>query len=471
MGRKASTTGTVEFSRGAWRANITFPRTAKREKRLRQWWWLDAKSEAQARAQALKLAEAARTGKLEPAERVKGPAAPPKPRPWDTIPDKLHDGRETVKGWCLRWLATREARGHKSGRSEQSCLRTWVWSRLGHLPIATLSRADLETWVEQIDEAVREEELAWKTASNAWGLVSKLCADACSGKPRELRVREDDPSEKVSPPDKGARKGKQFLYPSEATRLFACDDVELDAREVYALAIYLYPRAGELEALACEDVDLVHGTVHLHRARHADTGEILSTKGNRPQRVPVHPHALPLLADLVRRVDGRGLVWPVWPLAKDRSGQLKRALTRAGITRAELFEGGATRKALTFHDLRATGITWEAVAGTDLAKIQQRAGHTTTSTTLIYVRLADEVRGVGFGQPFPVLPASLRGPQIGSAIGSAAGCDPLEISSQKGEVSVRGEGFEPASPAQWCEIGAVSVAAQGRFRSLRREYA
>lgn len=441
MGRTVATKGSVEFTRGAWRALVTFPRSATRPKRLRQWWWLDAKTEVQARAQALKLAAAARAGKIDPADATK-PAAPQKPRPWDSIPDKLHDGRETLKGWCSRWIATRAERGHKSLRTELSCLRTWVWPRVGHLAIASIARADLETWVEGIDEAVREGELSWKTALNAWGLVSKLFADACSGKPRDLRVRTDDPTERVRGPDRGARKGKQFLYPSELLRVLGCIEIDLAAREVYAAAVYLYPRAGELEALDCADVDLVHGTVHLHRARH-ESGEIRETKGNRPRRVPVHPHLHPLLERLVERVRGRGLLWPEAPLAKDRSGQLRRALARAGVTRPELFDGAATRKAMTFHDLRATGITWEAIAGTDLAKIQQRAGHTTTSTTLIYLRLADEVRGVGFGSVFPVLPDQLVPPRIGSTIGSTGGEESRETPSRKAARVVRGEGFEP----------------------------
>ncbi len=92
---------------------------------------------------------------------------------------------------------------------------------------------------------------------------------------------------------------------------------------------------------------------------------------------------------------------------------------------------------MTFHDLRATGITWEAITGTDLAKIQQRAGHTTTNTTLIYVRLADEIRGVGFGNPFPALP------RIGSTIGSTGGEESRKTPSRKAARAVRGEGFEP----------------------------
>lgn len=438
MGTKVATKGSVECVRGRWRTLVTFPKGPARPKRLRQWWWLDARDEAAARAQALKLGAAARAGKLEPLDASK-PPAPAKPRPWDTIPDKLGDGRETVKGWCGRWIAERSRRGHKSLRGETSCLRTWVWPRVGHLAMAAVTRADLEAWVEAIDEAVREEELSWKTALNAWGLVSKMFSDACAGKPRELRVRADDPSEKVSPPDRGARKGKQFLYPSEFLRLVGCDAVEEDAREVYAVAAYLYPRAGELEALHCEDLDLTHGTAHIHRARDPDTGAIRETKGNRPRWVPIHPRALPLLARLVERAGGRGLLWPEWPLWKDRSGRLRTHLARAGVTREALFEGDDTRKAMTFHDLRATGITWEAIAGTDAVKIQQRAGHTSMNTTLIYIRLGDAVRGVGFGEPFPPLP------WIGSTIGSTGGEDSRETPLRKAARMVRGEGFEPTS--------------------------
>jgi hypothetical protein len=48
-----------------------------------------------------------------------------------------------------------------------------------------------------------------------------------------------------------------------------------------------------------------------------------------------------------------------------------------------------TRKAITLHDLRATGITWCAVRGDDALKIKQRAGHASFSTTEGYIREAE----------------------------------------------------------------------------------
>lgn len=38
------------------------------------------------------------------------------------------------------------------------------------------------------------------------------------------------------------------------------------------------------------------------------------------------------------------------------------------------------------YDLRATGITWVALAGTDPLRIRQRAGHENFETTQGYIR-------------------------------------------------------------------------------------
>ncbi len=47
-----------------------------------------------------------------------------------------------------------------------------------------------------------------------------------------------------------------------------------------------------------------------------------------------------------------------------------------------------------------------AVSGEDPLRIKQRAGHRSFSTTEGYIREAENLR-VGFGEPFPTLPAEL----------------------------------------------------------------
>ena len=94
------------------------------------------------------------------------------------------------------------------------------------------------------------------------------------------------------------------------------------------------------------------------------------------------------------------------PDHEDRAILLLQHLQTAQVTRAELFESDAHRKHVTFHDLRATGITWSAARGDDPLRIKQRAGHKAFSTTEVYIREAENLRE-GFGEPFPTLPAEL----------------------------------------------------------------
>ena len=48
-----------------------------------------------------------------------------------------------------------------------------------------------------------------------------------------------------------------------------------------------------------------------------------------------------------------------------------------------------TRKRLSWHDLRATGITWRAVRGDEPLKIQRAAWHSSFETTQEYIREAE----------------------------------------------------------------------------------
>ena len=94
------------------------------------------------------------------------------------------------------------------------------------------------------------------------------------------------------------------------------------------------------------------------------------------------------------------------PPIEDLAEKLRIRLKRAGVERADLHDDRPTTKKITFYDLRATGITWEALAKTEFLAIMQRAGHKESKTTLGYIREAEAV-GLEVGDPFPVLPLSL----------------------------------------------------------------
>ena len=334
----------------------------------------------------------------------------------------INGSSEFVSEWSEKWLKDREARGIVTVRHDRGRLKRHVLPTIGALELGSIQRADIERVVELLDKRIGLDEkdpdhLSWKTASNVWTLVTKMFDDAVNSKNRSLRVRADDPTEGVRPPERGDAKAKQFLYPSEFLKLVSCIATSADGRPLvpirfrilYAAATYTFARAGELEALTWDDVDLEHGVIHITKAVDRRTGKVKSTKSGESRRIPIEPTLVPLLerlnADRPKNDPGTSRVF--WlPDDEDRAVLLRQHLLAAGVKRAELFLTDSRHKWITFHDLRATGITWMAVRGDDPLRIKQRAGHRSFSTTEGYIREAENLTR-GFGEPFPSLPVDV----------------------------------------------------------------
>lgn len=322
---------------------------------------------------------------------------------------------ETVSEYACRWLLERERLGIGTVGHDRGRLGKHVLPIVGHLDVHTFGREDVERVVEDLDRKIsldedHEEHLGWKTASNVWVLVSRMCKDMVDAKRRDLRVRDDYPAARVRPPERGEAPSKQYLYPSEFLRLVSCEGIKIAFRTLYAVAVYTYARSNELAALTWDDVDLEHGVIHITKSIDRETREVKGTKTGTTRRIPIEPALAPVLVRLrAESVQARGkrAKYVLWmPDHEDRAILLRQHLQTAQVTRAELFESDAHRKHVTFHDLRATGITWSAVRGDDPLRIKQRAGHKAFSTTEGYVREAENLRE-GFGEPFPTLPAEL----------------------------------------------------------------
>ena len=312
---------------------------------------------------------------------------------------------ETIAEYAARWLQDRQGRV-KSLRSDRGRLASHVLPALGPLDVRTFGRADVEYLRDRLDAKIIRGELSWKTVANVWTVVTGMCADMVSAKKGAFRVRDDNPARDVKPPERGARKAKQYLYPSEFLQFVSCERVPLRWRRAVALAVYTFVRDGELRALRWDggDVDLDHGVLSVTRAFSQGTKRLEQTKTGATRRFAVEPTLLPLLRVMHAEAGGKG---PVIRLASQRHMALKLRtyLKTAGVTRPELHDGTATRAPITWHDLRATGATWMAVRGDDPLKIKQRCGHTTFATTEIYIREALAVRE-GFGDVFPPLPVN-----------------------------------------------------------------
>ncbi|MBK7582091.1 MAG: tyrosine-type recombinase/integrase [Myxococcales bacterium] len=225
---------------------------------------------------------------------------------------------------------------------------------------------------------------------------------------------------------------------STPARCWPCSTapVPLRWRKLYALATYLYVRPGELAALEWADVHLDHGYVYVHQSLDLRTGETKSTKTKLTRKVPVPEALRPLLESMHRAAGGKGRVIQNqhankdaehgFPPLEDLADRLRVHLKRAGVDRADLYADRPTTKRITFYDLRATGITWEVLAGTEHVRVMQRAGHVQFSTTLGYIREA-ETLGLAVGTPFPPLPPSVVDAETG-----------LNRPSQSSQKSARG---------------------------------
>lgn len=306
---------------------------------------------------------------------------------------------KTLDAIAQAWFGEREASG-KGVAVDRSRWRDWC-RELHDLQPSQMTTAHVESVVRSLDVAVREKRIAWKTARNVWAVLSRFCRDLARSKSPAIRCLAANPAEGVEPPDGGVRTARTYLYPSEMSQLLACRDVPIRWRIVYALSSYLYLRAGELDALVWGDVDDAAGIVRVRRANDRRKRVVKSTKGNASRIVPIEPALAPLFAALrgldtarVCRVPGKGQGW-----------RLREHLAAAGVKRAALFADGVAERPVTLHDLRASGITWLALAGVDALKIQRRAGHASFATTQIYIREAENL-GADVGAPFGPLPTS-----------------------------------------------------------------
>jgi len=261
-----------------------------------------------------------------------------------------------------------------------------------------------------LDEKVQQKKvISWRMGRLVWGTATKMANDAQNSKLDPIRCRDDNPSEKVQGPERGAVKAKGYLYPSEFLMLMECAKVPLHWRRRTALAIYLGVRTAELDALEWSAFDLTHGIVSIYQAMdRSKKGRTKSTKGKRARRFKLDENLIPLLTAMFSESGGKGRLFP----QLNNTGNAKRFRTflkRAGVDRAELHCGAKdpNRKQITWHDLRATSGTWMAVRGDEPLKIMQRLGHADFATTMIYVREAEQLIGSGFGEPFPPLPSAL----------------------------------------------------------------
>jgi integrase len=329
---------------------------------------------------------------------------------------------KTIDAFAESVFQGRQAEGKSSVGRERRMWKARVSPRLGHLDIATVSKDQIEDFRDYLDAEVRKriagtrrDGISGKTAMILWTLVRTVLKEAVNCRDRTKRVRGDDPTAGVLPPLKTRSPKKTFIFPSEFEALLACPQVPREWRELYAIGAYLYLRPGELRALTFEHVDLDAGIVSVVMAYDEEAGQTKTTKTEKGQReVPIPRPLLPLLSSMRERAERTDFVAPLLGKVADnkRAALLRDHLKLAGVDRLRLLEDTATTMRVNFRSLRDSGITWEALAGTPIDRIQSRAGHEHIATTLGYVKAVEDLTGK-FGTPFGPLSFGAIRPGIG----------------------------------------------------------
>ncbi len=255
----------------------------------------------------------------------------------------------------------------------------------------------------------------------------------------------------------------------------------LDARwrGLFATAVYLGLRRGEVIALRKSDVDLDARTIRIGRSRDSDT-----TKGGHEDLLPIPDELVPWIeramassrsAVLFPRADGQQHAPDV-----QLQDVLRRALARAGVVngythrcrrkgcghseRHEYAEPGrcpkcrmrlwpvAEPKPLRFHDLRHSTATLQLKAGVPLATVQRILRHTDPKITAeVYGHLDLEDMREGLNrlhlspdvkETLPFAASLLLGPADPQREGPAASGNPVR---RRGLQMVGATGFEPAT--------------------------
>ena len=67
---------------------------------------------------------------------------------------------------------------------------------------------DVRHMVKSLEDAVATETIAPKTAINLWAEVTRAFADACEANDPSIRVRSDNPCDKVRGPERGDTRTK-----------------------------------------------------------------------------------------------------------------------------------------------------------------------------------------------------------------------------------------------------------------------
>ena len=294
---------------------------------------------------------------------------------------------------CDLWLAKRASR-KRSKKDDASIIRKHLRPRLGRFKVRALATSTdpIEDMTDELLDVLSE-----KTVANILTLLISM-----------LRYAEEKNWIIKAPK---IRKPKIVLFDTDYRYLRSeseirrfLDAARLEAAPVragahvhalFATAVYTGMRAGELAAMAWDDVNLERRLIRVQRSFRGPT------KSKDMRWVPILDPLLPILREWRLRCPSR-IVFPSergtmqLPSARVFQDVLHRVLDEAEFPKIE--RNGREVRYITFHCLRHTFASSWAMNGGSLAKLQKILGHKSPQMTQRYAHLAPEAFADDYGR-------------------------------------------------------------------------
>ena len=279
----------------------------------------------------------------------------------------------TLSSYSVDWLSHRKL-APRTRELYADLLRLHIGPQLGQHPLAKITPAEVRRW-----HSARLNSTGPVRTRQAYSLLRTICGTA---------VRDGHlPTNPCQIPGAGQVRSPERPYLSREQADALAAAMPPDMRAIVVLTLWAHLRLGELLALRREDVDLVAGTVHIHRqiVRLKEGPLETATKTQRGRVIALPTQAL---EELRRHLAATAPALPSARLFVHRSGKpLARQHVGVAWSRARADVGLSH---VHFHDLRHAGLTYVAQTGASLKEIMHRGGHSTVTAAMTYQHAASK---------------------------------------------------------------------------------
>ncbi|MDO3396991.1 tyrosine-type recombinase/integrase [Nocardioides sp. SOB44] len=311
----------------------------------------------------------------------------------------LAPNRDTLAEYLEKWLERRSRVGAKGGKPlAPTTLENYrryaeqdiTPSRLGSMRLRDIRRGHVQAFIDDLTAAGRGAVTVRRIVAVIQGCLTSAVRD---------EIIDETPARLLELPAAG---GKDFT-PWEAEQVGAFLDHAAEHRlgALFEVAVFTGLRRAELVALAWTDVDLARRELRVRR-------DTTKTDAGR-RRVALDDRAI---GALVAWQIAQGAESAAWAAAYADSGRVftmedGRPLKLQYVTRLfDRLRAGAGLPPMTFHGLRHQQASLQLAAGTPLAVVSKRLGHSSVSVTAdIYSHLLESTEHEAANAAASLVPA------------------------------------------------------------------